>query len=176
MPGTGLLELALAAGQRVGSEVVEELTLQAPLLFTDDGAVELQLTVSEPDPEGRRELEIYSRSQQRPGEELGDGEEWTRHASGVLCAGEGLPDSTVARIRGAVAAVRSPGARQRVLLRPFGGGGLQLRSRVPRSAPGVRGWEMNYSPKSRWTRSAQAKHRPSASIQHCRTPPCTPHC
>ncbi len=90
MPGTGFVELALAAGQRVGSEVIEELTLQAPLLLADDGAVQLQVTVSEPDPEGRRELEIYSRSQDASGE--ASEEEWTCHASGALCSEEGMPD------------------------------------------------------------------------------------
>jgi acyl transferase domain-containing protein len=64
VPGTGLVELALAAGQRVGSEAVEELTLHAPLLLNDGDAVQLQVMVSEPDPGGRRELEIYSRRQQ----------------------------------------------------------------------------------------------------------------
>jgi acyl transferase domain-containing protein/acyl carrier protein len=91
MPGTGFVELALAAGQRVGSEVVEELTLQAPLLFADDGAVQLQVTVSEPDSEGRRELEIYSRTQDAPEET--SGAEWTCHASGALCSAEGMPDA-----------------------------------------------------------------------------------
>jgi polyene macrolide polyketide synthase len=89
MPGTGFVELALAAGQRVGSEAVEELTLYAPLLLTDDGAVQLQITVSETDPEGRRELSIYSCPQQGP--EDSPEKEWTRHAAGVLCSGEDMP-------------------------------------------------------------------------------------
>jgi acyl transferase domain-containing protein/acyl carrier protein len=98
MPGTGLLELALAAGQRVGSEMVEELMLQAPLLLTDDGAVQLQVTVSEPDAEGRRQFEIYSRSQQQAEDEFESGE-WTRHASGVLCSGEGMHGFELEEVR-----------------------------------------------------------------------------
>ncbi len=90
MPGTGFVELALAAGQHVGSEAVEELTLYAPLLLADDGAVHLQLTVSEPDPEGRRELSIYSRLQQGA-EDVSAAREWTRHASGTLCSEEDMP-------------------------------------------------------------------------------------
>jgi acyl transferase domain-containing protein/D-arabinose 1-dehydrogenase-like Zn-dependent alcohol dehydrogenase/acyl carrier protein len=90
MPGTGFVELALAAGQHVGSEAIEELTLYAPLLLADDGAVQLQLTVSEPDPEGRRELSIYSRLQQGA-EDVSAAQEWTRHASGTLCSGEHMP-------------------------------------------------------------------------------------
>ena len=34
LPGTGFLELALAAGRAVGCDVVQELTLQAPLVLT----------------------------------------------------------------------------------------------------------------------------------------------
>jgi polyketide synthase 12 len=88
MPGTGFLELALAAGQRVGSAVIEELTLQAPLLLPEDRAVQLQVTVSEPDPDGRRKLDIYSRSQ--GGESEGD-EEWIHHVAGMLCTEQGRP-------------------------------------------------------------------------------------
>ena len=91
MPGMGFVELALGAGQRVGSQVVEELTLRAPLVLSDGGAVRLQLTVSEPDSEGRRELEIYSRSRDESADELGSEVEWIRHASGVLCSGAGMP-------------------------------------------------------------------------------------
>ncbi len=90
MPGTGFLELALAAGEYVGSEMVEELTLQAPLLLAGDEAVQLQITVSEPDPEGRREIEIYA----RPDDSSGDthmGGEWTCHAAGVLCTNASAP-------------------------------------------------------------------------------------
>ncbi|MGA8363766.1 MAG: SDR family NAD(P)-dependent oxidoreductase, partial [Solirubrobacteraceae bacterium] len=90
MPGTGFLELALAAGQHVGAEMVEELTLQAPLLLDEDGAAQLQITVSEPDSEGRRELEIYSRPHDSSGD-ASKSNEWTRHAAGVLCSGAGAP-------------------------------------------------------------------------------------
>ncbi len=84
MPGTGLVELALGVGQRVGSEVLEELTLQVPLLLDDrGGALQLQITVSASDPEGRRELEIHSRSQEGSDDEPGS-VEWTCHAVGIL--------------------------------------------------------------------------------------------
>ncbi len=87
MPGTGFVELALAAGQHVGSEMVEELTLQAPLLLSDDNAVQLQITVSAPDEEGHRQLTIYSRPQDASGEL-----EWICHASGALCSPEDQSD------------------------------------------------------------------------------------
>jgi mycoketide-CoA synthase len=86
MPGTGFLELALAAGQRVDSPLVEELTLEQPLLFGDDDALHVQISVSEPDEEGKRAIGIYSRPQ-RAQESAGVAEEWTRHASGTLATG-----------------------------------------------------------------------------------------
>ena len=39
LPGTAFLELALRAGEEVGAETVEELTLQAPLVLPEQGAV-----------------------------------------------------------------------------------------------------------------------------------------
>ena len=60
MPGTGFVELALTAGETVGAEVVEELTLERPLLLDEEGAVQMQLSVAEPDEAGRRSIAIYS--------------------------------------------------------------------------------------------------------------------
>jgi acyl transferase domain-containing protein/acyl carrier protein len=84
MPGTGFVELALAAGERVGAGVVEELILERPLLFGDEGAVQIQLSVSEPDETGRRSLSIHSRPQGSAGDEPEFDEQWIRHASGML--------------------------------------------------------------------------------------------
>jgi acyl transferase domain-containing protein/D-arabinose 1-dehydrogenase-like Zn-dependent alcohol dehydrogenase/acyl carrier protein len=87
MPGTGFVELALAAGERIGTGVVEELTLERPMLFAQEGAVQVQLAVSEADEDGKRSLAVYSRAQSGHGEEP-DVQEWTRHASGTLAEGE----------------------------------------------------------------------------------------
>ncbi len=86
LPGTGFLELVLAAGRQVGCEGVEELTLEAPLVFTPGGAVQLQVALGEPDGDGRRDVSVYSRPQAEPadGWEEGEAGGWTRHASGVL--------------------------------------------------------------------------------------------
>ncbi|MGA8363769.1 MAG: type I polyketide synthase [Solirubrobacteraceae bacterium] len=88
MPGTGFVELALAVGELVGSEAVEELTLQAPLLLDeiDGGAVQLQVKVSEADPEGCRDLAIYSCLPAALEDAFG-AVEWMCHAEGVLCPG-----------------------------------------------------------------------------------------
>ena len=45
LPGTAFLELALSAAERVGAEQVRELTMQAPLVLDEQGAVQLQVTV-----------------------------------------------------------------------------------------------------------------------------------
>jgi candicidin polyketide synthase FscB len=83
MPGAGFVELALAAGEWVGAGIVEELTLEAPLSFAEEGAVQLQLSVSGPDEEGRCAIGIYSRPESAAGDGLEAGE-WVCHASGVL--------------------------------------------------------------------------------------------
>ncbi len=82
LPGTAYIELALVAGRGVGAEVVEELTFETPLIVPEQGAVQLQVVVEEPNEEARRRIAIYSRP-----ESEGEGEEapWTRHASGTLC-------------------------------------------------------------------------------------------
>jgi acyl transferase domain-containing protein/NAD(P)-dependent dehydrogenase (short-subunit alcohol dehydrogenase family)/acyl carrier protein len=77
LPGTAFLELALRAAEQVGAETVEELILQAPLVLSGDGAVSIQVSVSGPDDDGRRELAIHSR---REGEEG----EWAQNAAGAL--------------------------------------------------------------------------------------------
>ncbi|MGW0212311.1 type I polyketide synthase, partial [Streptomyces sp. NPDC003233] len=84
LPGTAFVELALRAGEQVGCELVEELTLEAPLVLPEAGGVELQLVVGAPDRSGRRSLAFHSRSDQAPAEEP-----WVRHATGVLAEGAG---------------------------------------------------------------------------------------
>ncbi|UFQ18674.1 MULTISPECIES: type I polyketide synthase [Streptomyces] len=79
VPGTGLLELALYCGEHVGCEQVEELTLTAPLVIPEDGGVQLQVVVAEPDASGGRRIDVYSRPDT-------DGPEaaWAPHAGGRL--------------------------------------------------------------------------------------------
>jgi acyl transferase domain-containing protein len=77
-PGTGLVELAVRAGDEVGCPHLRELTLQAPLTIADGGVVQVQVAVTGPDGEGERQLRVYSRS--------GEDGEWTQHAAGVLTA------------------------------------------------------------------------------------------
>ncbi|GAB3833014.1 hypothetical protein GCM10027610_026160 [Dactylosporangium cerinum] len=61
--------------------MLEELTLTAPLVFSGDSAVQVQVWVGGPQEEsGRRPVNIYSRPD--TGEDSGDA--WVRHATGVL--------------------------------------------------------------------------------------------
>jgi acyl transferase domain-containing protein/acyl carrier protein len=88
VPGTGFVEMAVRAARQAGCDLVEELTLEAPLMLPEQGARQLQLSVGPPDHDGRRSLSIHSRQAAGTGagEEAGSSEEqaWLRHATGVL--------------------------------------------------------------------------------------------
>ncbi|MFF1926568.1 polyketide synthase dehydratase domain-containing protein, partial [Streptomyces sp. NPDC058221] len=86
VPGTALVELALRTGDEVGCDRLEELTLQAPLVLPETGAVQLQVAVGETDAEGRRTVEIHSRPEQDMAETA-----WTCHALGALTEGDTCP-------------------------------------------------------------------------------------
>jgi acyl transferase domain-containing protein/NADP-dependent 3-hydroxy acid dehydrogenase YdfG/acyl carrier protein len=81
LPGTGFVELALAAAHEVGMAQVDELTLEAPLATR--GPVQLQVTVGAADPAGRRPVAIHARA--------GTDEPWTRHATGVAAPAAHAP-------------------------------------------------------------------------------------
>ncbi|MCS0603078.1 type I polyketide synthase [Streptomyces sp. LP11] len=84
-PGTGHLELALRAGDQVGCGDLAELTLHAPLVLPEHGAVQLQVVVGEPEGD-TRPVTIWSRPE-HPDEDL----PWTRHADGLLAPTGTLP-------------------------------------------------------------------------------------
>ncbi|MGW7696337.1 SDR family NAD(P)-dependent oxidoreductase [Streptomyces asiaticus] len=76
LPGTAFVDLAIHAGDLAGCGMLEELTLQEPLILSGQGGVQLQVHVGDSDDDsGRRTVTISSRD--------GDGE-WVRHAVGVL--------------------------------------------------------------------------------------------
>ncbi|MFD3874633.1 type I polyketide synthase [Streptomyces sp. NPDC058623] len=81
LPGTAFVDLAIWAGDQVGCGVLEELTLEAPLVLPERGGVQLQMHVSAPDADGsgRRSLGLSSRPKDGEADEA-----WTRHAGGVL--------------------------------------------------------------------------------------------
>ncbi|WP_458575929.1 SDR family NAD(P)-dependent oxidoreductase, partial [Streptomyces sp. ALB3] len=80
LPGTAFVDLALHAGDHVGCELVDELTLQAPLVLHESAGVQLQVVVGTPEADGRRPVSVHS----RPGEADGEAGDWTEHATGLL--------------------------------------------------------------------------------------------
>ncbi|MFJ4851755.1 SDR family NAD(P)-dependent oxidoreductase, partial [Streptomyces sp. NPDC088733] len=86
LPGTAFVELALRAGEQVGSEVLDDLTLEAPLVLPESGGVQLRLSVAGADDDGRRAVALHSRGENAPADEP-----WTRHAGGVLAPAAAVP-------------------------------------------------------------------------------------
>ncbi|MDX3498430.1 type I polyketide synthase [Streptomyces turgidiscabies] len=82
VPGTGLLELALRAGEQLGATAVEELTLAAPLVLPEHGGIHLQVSVGAEDTDGTRPLRVHA----RPDSDPDQNEAWTLHAHGTLRA------------------------------------------------------------------------------------------
>ncbi|WP_438822078.1 SDR family NAD(P)-dependent oxidoreductase [Actinocrinis puniceicyclus] len=98
VPGAALVELALHAGHQVGRARLEELTLQAPLILDERGAVHIQVTVtqsgefarsaepgrcaepgeSEKPGSGSCAVTVFSRAADR------EQDPWTLHAQGFL--------------------------------------------------------------------------------------------
>jgi acyl transferase domain-containing protein/NADPH:quinone reductase-like Zn-dependent oxidoreductase/thioesterase domain-containing protein/acyl carrier protein len=83
VPGTALLDLAVHAGDQVGCDRVEELTLQAPLVLPNSGGLSLQIVVSAPEEDGQRQFSLYTCPDHRA-DSVDD--EWTCHATGLLAA------------------------------------------------------------------------------------------
>ncbi|OBF09406.1 polyketide synthase [Mycobacterium sp. ACS4054] len=75
-PGAGFVELAIRAGDEVGCPVVDELTLQAPLMLSASSSVAVQVVVGAGDESGRRAVSVFSRA------DAGSG--WVCHAEGTL--------------------------------------------------------------------------------------------
>ncbi|WP_245174609.1 polyketide synthase dehydratase domain-containing protein, partial [Streptomyces caelestis] len=80
LPGTGLVELALTAGEAVGCATLDELTLAAPLVLPEQGAVQVRVVVGPQDAD-HRTVAVYSRP------EGAEDASWTTHASGFLVEG-----------------------------------------------------------------------------------------
>ncbi|MEV1056663.1 type I polyketide synthase [Micromonospora chalcea] len=78
VPGTALVELAVRAGDEVGASRVRELTVAAPLVLPDSGAVRVQVRVGAADDAAVRTVSVYS----QPEED--DDTDWVRHADGLL--------------------------------------------------------------------------------------------
>ena len=94
--GAALLDLAVRAGDELGCAVLDQLTVEAPLVVPPGVAVNLQVSVGAADQDGGRPVAIYAaradgshadRAQaDRPlgDRTLGTSGNWLRHATGVL--------------------------------------------------------------------------------------------
>ncbi|MFI5783954.1 SDR family NAD(P)-dependent oxidoreductase [Nocardia sp. NPDC051570] len=71
LPGTAFVDLALRAGELLGTATLQELVLHAPLVLTPATAVQLQVAAAD------GTVEIFSRADD-------DAAEWIRHATGQL--------------------------------------------------------------------------------------------
>ncbi|MFE3883116.1 acyltransferase domain-containing protein [Streptomyces lydicus] len=74
LPASALLELAFRAGAEVGADHIEELTLEAPLVFREGARVKFQVAMASPDADGRRAVSVHSQSESG----------WVRHAVGSM--------------------------------------------------------------------------------------------
>ncbi|WP_431775532.1 type I polyketide synthase [Streptomyces cucumeris] len=87
LPGTAFVDVALRAAEQVGCTVLDELTIEAPLLIAAAGSAALQILVEAADEEGRRKITISA----RPDGDA-DGTPWTRHATGTVSGTGSLPE------------------------------------------------------------------------------------
>ncbi|WSJ12356.1 SDR family NAD(P)-dependent oxidoreductase [Nocardia sp. NBC_01327] len=86
-PGSGLIELALAAADRVGANTVAELTLTTALPLSEHSAVDVQVFVAEADDDGQRSLTVHA----RPAREEATGD-WTVLATGTVASDVAVSD------------------------------------------------------------------------------------
>ncbi|MER6178908.1 type I polyketide synthase, partial [Streptosporangium sp. NPDC001681] len=80
--GSVFVELVVRAADQVGCDAVEELTVDAPLVLGEGGAVAVQVWVGGAQESGRRTVSVYARPA-----EADDGQPWVRHATGVISTG-----------------------------------------------------------------------------------------
>ncbi|MFE2447371.1 SDR family NAD(P)-dependent oxidoreductase, partial [Streptomyces sp. NPDC059426] len=92
VPGSAFVELAVRAGDRVGCDLLDELTLHAPLVLPARGGVRLQVTVGASDDAGRRSFTVSSRPEDAAADTA-----WVRNASGALASGAPAPSFDLAQ-------------------------------------------------------------------------------
>ncbi|MFF4567963.1 type I polyketide synthase, partial [Streptomyces sp. NPDC001435] len=112
VPGAAIVELAIAAGDRVDCPVLDELVIHAPLLVPASGVVEIQVHVTDSgtdsgtDSAERRPVMVSSR--------LVGTQEWQRNAEGFL-----TPTADVAGVQAMASEAWPPSGARRVSLDGF---------------------------------------------------------
>jgi rifamycin polyketide synthase module 1/2/3 len=79
VPEAALVELALWAGDLAGAPVVEELTIDRPVVLPGNGGLDVRIVVGQPDAGNRRSLTVHS----------GTSEQWTPHVTATLAPAAG---------------------------------------------------------------------------------------
>ncbi|MFI9802961.1 SDR family NAD(P)-dependent oxidoreductase [Streptomyces sp. NPDC052301] len=99
LPGTAFVELAVRAADEAGCALLEDLTLEAPLVVPEQGGVAVQVWVGAADGTGRRPLTVHSRPED-------DADlPWVRHATGFVGEGsEGTEEAGAAAAGGTLTA------------------------------------------------------------------------
>ncbi|MFK8850131.1 SDR family NAD(P)-dependent oxidoreductase [Streptomyces sp. Ac-502] len=103
LPGTAFVELALQAATATGTDRVEELLLEQPLLLSHDAPGFVQVRVGPAEDDGHRVLTIHTRPADAP-----PGTPWARNATGALAPG--APARTEAESSGSTPCVPWPPA------------------------------------------------------------------
>ncbi|WP_432108397.1 KR domain-containing protein [Streptomyces sp. AA1529] len=91
VPGTALLDMVLRAGDAVGCDRVEELTLEIPLLLDASRPTHVQVLVAGAAADGSRAVDVHARLQDSAPREA----EWVRHARATLVNGTGRREPVV---------------------------------------------------------------------------------
>ncbi|MFJ1991299.1 type I polyketide synthase [Streptomyces asiaticus] len=91
LPGSALAELAIRAGDQVGCDRIEELSLEVPLVLPEKGAAVIQVRIGAPDGAGSRALSVHARAEGADADEP-----WTRYATAVLGTGAPAADTGLA--------------------------------------------------------------------------------
>ncbi|WP_340539823.1 type I polyketide synthase [Nocardioides sp. GXZ039] len=76
VPGAAFVEMAVAAAHDSGCTEIGDLVVLEPLVLPAEGGVQVQVTVGEPDDDGRRDLTLFARDEGDPRRP------WTRHVVG----------------------------------------------------------------------------------------------
>ncbi|UUU39570.1 type I polyketide synthase [Streptomyces sp. NBC_00162] len=79
VPNAALVELSIRLGDLAATPVLDELTVDAPVVLPQRGSRSIQVNVGEPDGTRRRPVEIHSRAADAPLDAP-----WTLHAHGAL--------------------------------------------------------------------------------------------
>ena len=169
LPGTAFVELALRAGEEVGCELLEELTLEAPLVLPEQGAV-----AAPGHGRGRRARTAGARSRSTPAPRpRGRGGEWTCHAEGVLSAAAAERSPS----RWPPGRPRAPSRSTSTLLYDrLAEHGFEYGPAFQGLTAAWRDGEEIYAEVSLGRRAGERGASASGSTRPCSTPPSTPGC